>query len=76
MDTTDSSKILIPIYQTMQHSISEDNDLDTVSYKKANFVMQITNNYTFNIPTDAIPTLSWWWGLSAPETLRAIPAVA
>jgi hypothetical protein len=25
---------------------------------------------------DAIPTLSWWWGLGAPETLRAIPAVA
>jgi hypothetical protein len=27
-------------------------------------------------PTDAIPTLSWWWGFSAPETLRAIAAVA
>jgi hypothetical protein len=27
-------------------------------------------------PTDDIPTLSWWWGLSAPETLRAISAVA
>jgi hypothetical protein len=26
-------------------------------------------------PTEAIPTLSWW-GLSAPETLRAMPAVA
>jgi hypothetical protein len=24
----------------------------------------------------AIPTLLWWWGLSAPETLRAMPAVA
>jgi hypothetical protein len=23
-----------------------------------------------------IHTLSWWWGLSAPETPRAIPAVA
>jgi hypothetical protein len=22
------------------------------------------------------PTLSWWWGLSAPESLRAMPAVA
>jgi hypothetical protein len=30
----------------------------------------------FGGPTDAIPTLSWWWGLSAPETLRALPAVA
>jgi hypothetical protein len=27
-------------------------------------------------PTDATPTLSWWWGLSAPETHRAMPAVA
>jgi hypothetical protein len=27
-------------------------------------------------PTDAIPTWSWQWGLSARETLRAIPAVA
>jgi hypothetical protein len=26
--------------------------------------------------TDAIPTLSWWSGLSASETLRAISAVA
>jgi hypothetical protein len=26
--------------------------------------------------TDDISTLSRWWGLSAPETLRAIPAVA
>jgi hypothetical protein len=31
---------------------------------------------TLIFPTDAIPTLLWWWGLSAPETLRAIPAVA
>jgi hypothetical protein len=27
-------------------------------------------------PTDGVSTLSWWWGLSAPETLRAMPAVA
>jgi hypothetical protein len=27
-------------------------------------------------PTDDIPTLLWWWGLSAPETLRAILVVA
>jgi hypothetical protein len=27
-------------------------------------------------PDGSLPTLSWWWGLSAPETLRAIPAVA
>jgi hypothetical protein len=32
--------------------------------------------YMYTHPTDAIPTLSWWWGLSAPETLRAILAVA
>jgi hypothetical protein len=29
-----------------------------------------------HFPTDAIPTLSLLWGLSAPETLRAMPAVA
>jgi hypothetical protein len=27
-------------------------------------------------PTNGISTLSWWWGLRAPETLRAMPAVA
>jgi hypothetical protein len=27
-------------------------------------------------PNDGVSTLSWWWGLSAPETLRAMPAVA
>jgi hypothetical protein len=28
------------------------------------------------LPTDGVSTLSWWWGLSAPETLRAMLAVA
>jgi hypothetical protein len=27
-------------------------------------------------PTDGVSTLLRWWGLSAPETLRAMPAVA
>jgi hypothetical protein len=27
-------------------------------------------------PTDGVSILLWWWGLSAPETLRAMPAVA
>jgi hypothetical protein len=27
-------------------------------------------------PTDGVSTLSRWWGLSAPETLRAMSAVA
>jgi hypothetical protein len=27
-------------------------------------------------PTNGVSTLSWWWGLSAPETLRAMLAVA
>jgi hypothetical protein len=27
-------------------------------------------------PTDGVSTLLWWWGLSAPETLRAMPTVA
>jgi hypothetical protein len=27
-------------------------------------------------PTDGVSTLLWWWGLSTPETLRAMPAVA
>jgi hypothetical protein len=29
-----------------------------------------------SLPTDGVSTLSWWWGLSAPETLRAMAAVA
>jgi hypothetical protein len=28
------------------------------------------------VPTDGVSTLSWWWGLSAPETLRDMPVVA
>jgi hypothetical protein len=31
---------------------------------------------SLDVPTDGILALSWWWGLSAPETLRAMPAVA
>jgi hypothetical protein len=27
-------------------------------------------------PTDGVSTLLWWLGLSAPETLRTMPAVA
>jgi hypothetical protein len=27
-------------------------------------------------PTDGVSALSWWRGLSYPETLRAMPAVA
>jgi hypothetical protein len=27
-------------------------------------------------PADGVSTLSWWWDLSASETLRAMPAVA
>jgi hypothetical protein len=27
------------------------------------------------ISTSGVSTLSWWWGLSAAETLRAVPAV-
>jgi hypothetical protein len=30
----------------------------------------------FMSPSDSAPTLSWWLGLSAPETLSAMPAVA
>jgi hypothetical protein len=33
-------------------------------------------NYVKHLPTNGISTLSWWWGLRAPETLRAMPAVA
>jgi hypothetical protein len=28
------------------------------------------------VSSDGVSTLSWWWGLSAPETLIAMPAVA
>jgi hypothetical protein len=31
---------------------------------------------TIVIHTDGVSTLSWWWGLGAAETLRAMPAVA
>jgi hypothetical protein len=31
--------------------------------------------YLYFIPTDGVSTLLWRWGLSAPETLRAMPAV-
>jgi hypothetical protein len=32
--------------------------------------------WIYKIPTDGVSTLLWWWGLSAPETLRAMPVVA
>jgi hypothetical protein len=38
-----------------------------------------TTNYKERLilgPTYGVSTLSWWRGLSAPETLRAMPAVA
>jgi hypothetical protein len=36
----------------------------------------IFTHITHNFPTDGVSTLSWWWGLSAPETLRAMLVVA
>jgi hypothetical protein len=41
-----------------------------------NETTEFFNCYTPSSHTDAIPTLSWEWGLSAPETLRAMLAVA
>jgi hypothetical protein len=40
--------------------------------------MSLINLYyrVFLPPPMLSHTLSWWWGLSAPETLRAMPAVA
>jgi hypothetical protein len=32
--------------------------------------------YLGNDPIDGDSTLPWWWGLSAPENLTAMPAVA
>jgi hypothetical protein len=37
--------------------------------------MYLVDYYVLD-PTDVVSALSWWWGLSAPETLRAMPAVA
>jgi hypothetical protein len=37
--------------------------------------LQLINEIIY-VPTNDVYTLSWWWGLSAPETLRAMPAVA
>jgi hypothetical protein len=41
-------------------------------------IVNVCRKYCINlmIPTNGISTLSWWWGLRAPETLRAMPAVA
>jgi hypothetical protein len=36
----------------------------------------ISHYYLELIPTDGVTTLSWWWGLSAPEAARAMLAVA
>jgi hypothetical protein len=37
--------------------------------------VQITD-VMYNNPTDGVSTLSCWWGLSTPETLRVMAAVA
>jgi hypothetical protein len=47
------------------------------AYSRATItVNKITSIAIIATITIVIPTLSWWWGLSAPETLRAILAVA
>jgi hypothetical protein len=44
----------------LQTSVLEENDY-------------LANEYN---PTNGVSTLSCWWSLSVPETLRAMPAVA
>jgi hypothetical protein len=34
------------------------------------------SEYYTDVPTYGVSTLSWWWGFSVPETLRAMLAVA
>jgi hypothetical protein len=45
-------------------------------FKKKDSYMRFLCYWAIHIPTDGVSTLSWWWGLSAPETLRVMPAVA
>jgi hypothetical protein len=40
------------------------------------FINNIRVYYIIVILTDGVSTLSWWWSSSAPESLRAMPAVA
>jgi hypothetical protein len=39
-------------------------------------VFQYSATWLFEAPPILSPTISWWWGLSAPETLRAMLVVA
>jgi hypothetical protein len=39
-------------------------------------ICRISDTILQYVPTDVMPTLSQWWGLSASETLRDIPTVA
>jgi hypothetical protein len=48
---------------------------DTAKDSKNYYLFLLQYIYIY-IPTDGVSTLSWWWGLSAPETLRAMLAVA
>jgi hypothetical protein len=58
----------------IRDSVSCDEEKKLWLYGESNTVFQPVNNYP--PPTDGVSTLSQWWGLSAPETLRAMPAVA
>jgi hypothetical protein len=45
-----------------------------ITYRNKKLLSFVTYYITY-IPTDGVSTLSWWWGLSAHETLRAMLAV-
>jgi hypothetical protein len=40
------------------------------------FIYKFIKPQVKQVSTHGVSTLSWWWDLSAPETLRAMPAVA
>jgi hypothetical protein len=66
-------------------SLTKDERVDKVPYKympkgpevfQNEVLRRISGPNVKEVPADGVSTLSWWWGLSAPETLRAMPAVA
>jgi hypothetical protein len=38
-------------------------------FKYAKYILnELISIYSMKIPTDGVSNLSWWWGLSAPES--------
>jgi hypothetical protein len=63
------NNIYIDTYNPIFQTLHEPYDRQQYRHSQKRYV-------TETVPTNGISTLSWWWGLRAPETLRAMPAVA